>query len=504
MKKKSILLLIIVLIFGSISYGEGFKEESIYGLISETGNLETLYVVNAIQGLDYDYGDYDEIHNLSSLDPLKNDSPRITIPVTDNDIFYYQGIIKNPKLPWSFDFTYTLDGKPTSLKALAGASGKLKIIIDVSPGSEEFKDFYDTYALQVGLKLSNDLVQEIEAKGATIIEVGGNKQIAFTVLPGQGANLEVEAIVENFEMDPITINGVKMVFNMTVDPTELTNELEALKVGISELDDGAKELLDGISQISTGLSEYTDGMNRFKSGIYQLKNSGRELSTGLNEMVQGLNSLNDQGQTLVQGIQAMESNAFAQIDEQLKSMGLTLPALNRENYKMVLGQDDALKAIENQLDQTLALTQGLNQYIIGVGQVANGAQEISTGFESYVEGIAVLAENSYVLYESATDLNQAMVNIRSGMAEYKKGTETFRNETSNMDVTMEAKVDDLLSSFMGESSELRSFASDQNENIASVQFFFRTQAIAQEKDPIVVEEVVKTTFWQRIKNLFNW
>lgn len=503
MKKTSILLLIATLIFSTISYGDGFKEESVYGLISETGTLGNLYVVNAIQGLTYDYGDYDVISNLTTLEILKKDDSKITIPVMDN-IFYYQGIVNTPKLPWDFDFTYSLDGAPTTLKALAGASGNLKIIIDVKPGSDEFKDFYDNYALQVGMRFSNDLVKAIEAKGATIVEAGGNKQVAFTILPGQGASLEVEAIVEDFEMDPITINGVKMVFNMTIDPSELTNELEALKDGISDLDDGAKELLDGISKISAGLSEYTSGMNRFKSGIYQIKNSGRELSIGLTEVVQGLNSLKEQGQILIQGVQSMESNAFAQINEELKAMGLTLPSLNRENYKMILGQNEALKPFEVQLDQTLALTQGLGQYIMGVGQVANGAQEISTGLDSYVDGIAVLAESSYKLYESASSLNQAMVDIKSGMAEYKKGTETFKNETSSMDVTLEAKVDDLLSSFTGDASETRSFVSVKNMDVASVQFFFRTQAIAKEKMPIVVEEVVKTTFWQRIKNLFNW
>ncbi len=503
MRKTSILLLIATLIFGSISYGEGFKEESIYGLISENGTLDSLQVVNAIHELTYDYGDYDVINNLTTLEELTNDNSKIAIPINE-DIFYYQGIVNTPKLPWDFEFTYFLDGAPTSLKALAGASGNLKIIIDIKPGSDEFKDFYESYALQVGMKFSNDLVKEIEAKGATIVEAGGNKQVAFTVLPGQGASLEVEAIVKDFEMDPITINAVKMVFDMTIDPSELTNELETLKDGISDLDDGAKELLDGLSKISLGLSEYTSGMNRFKSGIYQLKNSGRELSVGFNEMVQGLNSLKEQGQLLIQGVQAMESNAFTQINEELKSMGLTLPELNRENYKAILSQNESLKPIEIQLEQTLALTQGLSQYIMGVGQVASGAEEISTGLNSYVEGIAVLAENSYVLYESASELNQAMVDIKSGMSEYQKGTETFKTETANMDVTLEAKVDDLMSSFIGETSETRSFASVKNEDVASVQFFFRTQAIAKEKMPIVVEEEVKTTFWQRIKNLFNW
>lgn len=503
MKKTSILLLIATIIFSSISYGDGFKEESIYGLISEKGTLDTLQVVNAIHGLTYDYGNYDVINNLTTLEELINDETKITIPANE-DIFYYQGIVKTPKLPWNFEFSYSLDGAPTSLKDLAGASGNLKIIIKIKPGSNDFKDFYDSYALQVGMKFSNDLVKDIEAKGATIVEAGGNKQVAFTVLPGQGANLEVDAVVEDFEMDPITINGVKMVFNMAIDSSELTNELGVLKDGISDLDDGAKELLDGISKISAGLSEYTSGMNRFKSGIYQLKNSGRELSIGFTELVQGLNSLNEQGQVLIQGVQAMESNAFSQINEELKSMGLTLPALNRENYKAILGQNEALKPIEIQLEQTLALTQGLGQYILGVGQVASGSGEISTGLDSYVEGIAVLAESSYVLYESASELNQAMVDIKSGMTEYRKGTETFKTETANMDATLEAKVDDLLSSFMGDAIETGSFTSVKNMDVASVQFFFRTQAIAKEKMPIVVEEVVKTTLWQRIKNLFNW
>lgn len=502
MKKTSILLLITTLVFGSISYGEDFKEESIYGLISETGTFENIYVVNAIHGLTYDYGDYDVINNLTSLEPLKKDAAKIIIPTTD-DIFYYQGIVNNPIMPWNFDFDYTLDGTSTPLRDLAGSTGKLKIKINVRPGSEEFKYFYDNYALQVGLSFSNDLVKEIEAKGATLVEVGGNKQVTFTVLPGQGASLEVEAMVKDFVMDPITINGVKMIFDMTVDPSALTDELEALQVGISDLDDGAKELLDGISKISSGFSEYTEGMNQFKNGLYQLKNGGKELLIGLNEVTQGLDSLKSQGQTLNQGLQAMESSTFAQIDQQLKSMGLTLPALNRENYKMILSQDEALKPIAIQLEQTLALTQGLNEYIMGVGQISSGAKGLSTGFDSYVNNTAVLAESSYQLYESASKLNQALVETKAGMTTYKKGTETFKNETANMDVTLEAKVDDMLSSFMGESGEIRSFTSDQNKDVASVQFFFRTQAVAKEKAPIMVEEVVKTTFWQRIKNLFK-
>ena len=41
--------------------------------------------------------------------------------------------------------------------------------------------------------------------------VGSNKQISYTILPGKGLDAEVTADVKDFEMDAVTINGVKKI-----------------------------------------------------------------------------------------------------------------------------------------------------------------------------------------------------------------------------------------------------------------------------------------------------
>lgn len=66
-----------------------------------------------------DYGDYESVHNLTSLEAIEEDKDEYTF-YSEKGKFYYQGNMVDAQLPWNFEMKYVLDGKEVSTEELAG------------------------------------------------------------------------------------------------------------------------------------------------------------------------------------------------------------------------------------------------------------------------------------------------------------------------------------------------------------------------------------------------
>ncbi len=507
LKRTLAMILILVIVFaGSLIQAvdvDNYKEEAVYGVLKEDGSLDYMYVVNGVHGHDVDYGSYSEVENLSSTDPLTVGDGYIEIPTSD-EIFYYQGMLSGDQAPWDFDLVYTLDGKEVKAEELAGASGELGIDIKVSQGNAEKAYFFDHYALQIQIALSGSVASHVKAEGATIVDAAGQRQIAFTVLPGNEAGLKVAAYVKDFEMDPININAVKMVFDMDVDTDAFTDQISELSDAVAQLDDGAGELKDGLVQLTDGLSELAQGMKAYKTGINEFAYGGVALYDGLKEISGGLSLMSQQGEGLKQGVAAFEQGALSQVESQLTAMGMEIPSLTKDNYQAILGANEALAPMLIQLQQTFGLTEGMTAYVDGVQMMAPGLSQVSDGMKSYIWNAALLAGSMDDIYGGSLEIEEGLKAIRDGMVEYKEGTSAFKEGTSEMEGQMQEEIDSMLADFMGDDAPLVSFVSDKNDNIESVQFFFRTGGISLEEEVeelVVVEE--DKSFIDRLLDLFR-
>lgn len=67
--------------------------------------------------------------------------------------------------------------------------------------------------------------------------------------------------------------------------------------------------------------------------------------------------------------------------------------------------------------------------------------------------------------------------LKDGVQELKGGTSEFHEKTSDMDVQVEDKIDEMVSSMSGSDDEIVSFVSDKNTNVDSVQFVIKTAAL---------------------------
>lgn len=197
------------------------KEEVVYVMTDAQGKVDSVNVVNIFgKGDVTDYGDYSAVKMLTSTDAISQEGDKITF-TTEQDKVYYQGTLENAQIPWNIQITYFLDGKEISPEKLAGKSGALKIHTQITQNKKCTTDFYDNYALQASFTLSTKQCENITAEDATLANVGEDKQISYTVLPGKGLEADITADVTDFEMDAVSINGIKLNLNVEVDDAEL-------------------------------------------------------------------------------------------------------------------------------------------------------------------------------------------------------------------------------------------------------------------------------------------
>lgn len=629
------------------------KEEVVYAMTDAEGNVKSINVVNIFgKGEVTDYGNYSSVKMLTSTEPISQEGDRIDF-TTQKDKVYYQGTLDDAQLPWKIEITYMLDGKKLPPEELAGQSGALQIHIRIIENPKADTSFYENYALQAAFTMDTIKCENIVADGATLANVGADKQISYTVLPGKGLDATIKADVVDFEMDAVAINGVRLDLDIEIDDSELMDKVSEiqdvstdLNDGATDLKDGAGELFDGSDSLKNGASSLYDGVNSLDEGIGTL-NSGiaavrggldtlnsksSELTGGSSQVLEALKTIQgslasveistDQlrtltdssaairqgigdlcsGATALQGALAYDSYKAAmlenkldvdalkgqneeaiskmqakvdtmqaeldqikgipdyesdpelsenagQLESQIKDFEAVVELLGGNNgaiggtesyfagmsgkvNDMISGMDDLQSKYERfdtsigQLTTTLSglaadmseLKGGIDQLVAQYGTLDSGIQEYTAGVATIVagygqltDGAGKLANGSKELLDGSANLKQGTVDLYDGAqslydgtVEMQDGTEEFYDKTYDMDTQIQNQIDDTLAELSGSDAPVVSFVSDKNENVDSVQFVIKTDAIEkQEAEAVVAEEKPKTGLWQKLMALFG-
>ena len=260
------------------------KEEVIYAMADASGKVTDAEAVNIFAGGDIvDYGDYSAVKPLNTNDKITQSGDKITFS-SGADKVYYQGTMKNAALPWNISIRYYLDGKEYAPQDVAGKSGALEIRFSVTKNESCGGSFYDDYALQASFTLDTERCQNIVSNGATVANVGSDKQLTYTILPGKGIDTVITADVTDFEMDAAAINGVRLNLDVDVDDTDLMDKVDELVSAIGDLDDGAWELHDGTEELYDATKTLNSKVGDLHSGVGDLTAGAGDLYTGLTDI----------------------------------------------------------------------------------------------------------------------------------------------------------------------------------------------------------------------------
>ncbi len=371
------------------------KEEVIYIMTDQSGKVTDIEAVNIFDGGEItDYGNYSAVKMLNTTDEISQNGDTITFR-SDADKVYYQGTVKKAEIPWNISIRYFLDGTEYFPKDIAGKSGKLEIRFSVSENENASGNFYDDYALQASFTMDTELCKNIVSNGATAANVGSDKQLTYTILPGKGIDTVIKADVTDFEMDAVSINGIKLNINFEVDDSALTDKVNEIVSAVSDLNDGTLELRDGAGSLYDAAKTLNGKTGELNSGVGSLANGAGELYSGLS----GIAAKNDQlTKAAYSAYEGLCTAAAAALNSQLNANGIQSVTLTPSNYSEVL------MGLLEKMDADAVYEQAYQKALLTVTQQVEA--QADTLYRGYIESQADSIYFAYVLSNADTLYSQ--------------------------------------------------------------------------------------------------
>lgn len=288
------------------------KDENVYVNLKQDGSVDSIYVVNSFR-LEtetdiVDYGKYDSVKNLTTDAELEKKGDTITAAAPAGN-FFYQGNLKTKEMPWELTIRYYLDGKEMQAEELAGKNGSLKITIHVGKNDSVDEAFFENYLLQATVTMNMDTCSNLKAAGAAVGNVGTSKQLVYNIMAGQEKDIVITADILDFEMDPISFQGVPMSFDLdrdTLSMDALYDKTGEIKDAADEFSDGAAELSDGAGALKDGAADLKDGADSLKEGIESYADGAQSLGDGVDTLKDGTDDLADGATELADGISSLK------------------------------------------------------------------------------------------------------------------------------------------------------------------------------------------------------
>lgn len=398
------------------------KEEVIYVTLDASGELVSAYAVNSFPGGEItDYGDYDSVRVLNTGDEIEYKGGIVNI-TTDAKRIYYQGGLKKVELPWDISLTYRLDGKAVTAEEIAGKSGEVEIRFTVTQNEKCTGTFYDDYALQASFTLPGDVFGDISAPDATVAAVGADRQLTYTLLPGEGIDTLITATAENFSLPAVSINGIHLNLNVDVNSDGIKDQVGQLVDAAGRLNSGASALYSGSQELQTGASGLLDGSESLQSGIAELDAGVAELQDGLIVMRDGLNELYASSGDLTSGAGQVYSG-LAQVEAALDALDV-----DTSQIELLVTSAQALAdGAQSAYDGAVALRNALSTSALDSALAANGSTYTLSGLaQANLEAINELSQYAS-LFESV-NMGQAyndLVALLNGNASMLNGVSLY-------------------------------------------------------------------------------
>lgn len=289
------------------------------------------------------------------------------------------------ELPVELAVTYRLDGKPVAPEELAGKSGHVTIRFDYRSkqsgamkigGKQE--TLYVPFAVLTGVLLENDRFANVEVSNGKLVNDGDRTAVIGIAFPGLQENLnvdpekleipsyvEITADTTDFELGMTLTLATNELFN-EVDIDELnsaedlreslgtlTDAMEQLTGGSSQLYDGLGTLLEKSEELADGIGQLSAGAQSLKKGIGTLDSGAAEAQAGAGELSAGLDALAASSGALNGGAAQVFETLLSTASTQLSAAGVPVPAMTISNYAEVLN------GVIASLDETSVYEQAL-------------------------------------------------------------------------------------------------------------------------------------------------
>ena len=452
------------------------KEENVYASLEEDGTVSGVYVVNEYD-LEKDtritdYGDYTEVTNLTTEDKIEETADGYTVEGKKGK-FYYQGNLETKELPWKIQISYYLNGEKKNPKELAGESGNLEIRISVKKNEKVKGDYFEDYLLQATVTLDSEKCKNIQAEGATLANVGADKQILYNIMAGQEKEFSITSEVTDFEMEGISFQGVPMSF--AIDTDSLAQGAVSLKTGTDGAASGSSSLVRGSQELETGIGAYLNGVSSAASGSKSLIQGADSLKEGVPVLEAGAGQLAEGTRTYTEGTESYIDGVQAYISgvDQLKEGAGQLAGL--KNLGEVSQGVTALKDSSQQLtDGAAALSDGLEALqsqlrLLEDSREGGQLQEMLGSLQEAVQAMdsvqAKAGEMFSLYHEAAGELQEAGNILSQAESELQSQADSASDSLNQAGAALQSQVDSANAQISQANSQIETAAYSANAQI---------------------------------------
>ena len=326
-------------------------DEAYYAMTDYYGNLTDGSVVksyrtNGIATLT-DYGDYDEIINLTDGTVPARNGGMTTFRLDEKALpgtFYFEGKTTKPfqQLPWTISMSYTLNGVPTKAEDLAGQAGVVEIRLDIVPNGRASEYARNNYTLEAMAIFNQDDILSLEAPGAQVQLIGNLRAVLFLGLPGEECHYTIRVGSEDFAFGGMT-------FLMVPATLSQLEEIAKLSERKDDLEDNYNKLSGSIDSLLDAMTAMTGSLNASANGLEQLNKARGIFSDGKGVIYSGTDALREDLSNLADVLEPVEgqietlSKTISDSKSTLRSMTNTVSDL-KGDLKDV---DSALRDLED-------------------------------------------------------------------------------------------------------------------------------------------------------------
>lgn len=258
-------------------------DESMYVNMDYYGAIDDISVVKGcfLNGntVIEDYGEYDEIINMSDRTQPVVDNGKVTwnLQDTEKQYFYYECKSEDlkTKVPWDIDVSYRLNGVEAAGEDLGGAQGLVTTLIHVTP-KEDIPDYYkNNMILMCGTIVDMKDTLSIEAPGAQLQTLGTEKAAIFLALPGEESEFRVDIGTNKYE----SMGVFFMIVPATLDSLEIVNDVrevrDTVEDSVDAMDGALDVIFDNIDGMRDDLANVEEGLKRAEEA-HQIYDENRE------------------------------------------------------------------------------------------------------------------------------------------------------------------------------------------------------------------------------------
>ena len=330
-----------LMVLGSIpaaAIGDGVTatyDEAYYAMTDYYGNLTDGSVVksyrtNGIATLT-DYGDYDEIINLTDGTAPARNGGMTTFRLDEKALpgtFYFEGKTAKPfqQLPWTISMSYTLNGVPTKAEDLAGQAGVVEIRLDIVPNGRASEYARNNYTLEAMAIFNQDDILSLEAPGAQVQLIGNLRAVLFLGLPGEECHYTIRVGSDDFSFGGMTFLMVPATLSQLEEIAKLSERKDDLEDNYNKLSGSIDSLLDAMTAMTGSLNASANGLEQLNKARGIFSNGKGVIYSGTDALREDLSNLADVLEPVEGQIEAL-SKTITDFKSTLRSMTNTVSDL---------------------------------------------------------------------------------------------------------------------------------------------------------------------------------